>query len=65
MFKEYTILQMPHPMLFTKLAMDQIEAPGAKVLRICPWWACFKADQGQKLGKTAHGHILQSRDYPD
>ena len=35
--------------------MEQSEAPGAKTPENCPWWACFRADQGQKSNKTAPG----------
>jgi hypothetical protein len=59
MLNKYTILQTSHPLQFTKLAMDQPEAPGAKTPQNCPWWARFRPDQGQKPHKTAPGQHFQ------
>jgi len=58
--KEATFSQTPHPVQFTKLAMDQTEAPGAKTPQICPWCAPNSPDQGQKPRKTAPGGYVSA-----
>ena len=57
-FKEQMFCQKLHIEHLMKSSIAQSDAPGAKTQQNCPWWACFKPDQGQKPRKTAPGHNL-------
>jgi len=54
-FKEQAFRQKLHIEHLMKSPLAQSDAPGAKTLAKCPWWGCFRADQGQKPHKTAPG----------